>query len=132
MGEEFILQPRGFWQNKESAIEYSNHLLCDAFCFFVFYYYLKKKQKKNRLTEVAGRRLELPVEAGLGGAEAARLLGVFAVERHAFPVGDHGVGNVEGPALQPRDDHAAPLGGDEAAGCDNGRQYESITGGRDG
>lgn len=129
MGEEFILQPRGFWQNKESAIEYSNRLLCDAFCFFVFYYF---KKKTNRLTEVAGRRLELPVEAGPGGAEAALLLGMFAVERHAFPVGDHGVGNVEGPALQPGDDHAAPLGGDEAAGCDNGRQYMKVSRGRDG
>lgn len=50
---------------------------------------------------------------------------MFAVERHVFPVRNHGVGNVEGPALHPDDDHAAPLGGDEAASCEDAGQCES-------
>lgn len=72
-------------------------------------------------TKVAAWRLELPVEAGLGPAEAALLVGVFAVEGDVFPVWDHGVGHVEGPALHPGDDHAAPHRRDEAAGCQDAR-----------
>lgn len=83
----------------------------------IFYFFLFL----NRFTEVAGWRLELPVEAGLGGAKAALLLGVFAVEGHVFPVRNHGISNVKGPALHPSDDHTAPLGGDETASCGNAR-----------
>lgn len=71
--------------------------------------------------KVAGWRLELPVEAGLGPGEAALLVGVFAVEGDVFPVRDHSVGHIEGPALHPADDHAAPHRRDEAAGCQDAR-----------
>lgn len=82
---------------------------------YIYFFFL------NGFTEVAGWRLQLPVQAGLGAAEAALLLGVFAVECHVLPVRNHGVGNVKGPALHPSDDHAAPLSGDEAASCENAR-----------
>lgn len=68
---------------------------------------------------VAGRGLQQAVEADLGRGEAALLVRVFAVERHVFAVRNHGVGDVERPALGSTNGHAAPLGGDEAASCED-------------
>lgn len=71
-----------------------------------------------RFTKVAGWWLQLSIKAGLGCSEAALLARVFAVERHIFPVRNHGVCDIKRPALHSTNHHTASLGRDETAGCE--------------
>lgn len=73
-------------------------------------------------TKVAGRWLQLSINAGLGCSEAALLTRVSAVERHMFPVRNHGICHVKGPALHSANHHAASLGRDETASCEKDQQ----------
>lgn len=73
----------------------------------------------SRFTKVAGWWLQLSIKADLSCSEAALLLRMFAVERHIFPVRNHGVCNVEWPALHSTNKHTASLSRDETASCEN-------------
>lgn len=68
---------------------------------------------RSRFTKVAGRGLQLAVEAGLGRGETALLVRMLAVKRHGFPMRYHGIGNIERPALRFTNHHTASLSRDE-------------------
>lgn len=131
--EEFKLQPCGLWKTKEKV-----HKCCLSFrlsvcqpprLLFVVLDMLTQVKGKGQtawvvqvFTEVAGWWLQISIKASLSRREATQLVGVFAVERHIFPMRDHAVCNVERPPLHATDDHTAPLSQDQAASCENNQQ----------
>lgn len=102
-------------KNKEKVHEYSKSLQLSV----------KRRYGWSRFTKVAGWWLQLSIKADLSCSEAALLVRMFAVERHIFPVRNHGICNVEWPALHSTNNHTASLSRDETASCEN--EYESIT-----
>lgn len=135
--EEFKLQPCGLWKTKEKVHKCSQSIRPSA-CqpprlLFVVLDMLTRVKGKGQtawavqvFTEVAGWCLQISIKAGLSCREAALLVRFFAVERHIFPMRDHGVCNVERPPLHATDDHTAPHSRNQAASCENNQQHICI------